>query len=142
MFSVMDQPNTLEDKVNRLLQLAEKNGTDMVKLDKKVDSFSEVSKKIPFMEADISILQEEIKNLRSEIRHFEKKANENNLVIFKVKDEEEFNRSLKSSVATLLHDIDKSSSVDDIVAVSRIGRTMGSRLIFKCPKKGLFFQTY
>ena len=119
-----NEPPTVFTKIDELLSLARKNESDVDTMKTKLDTISE---RFPFMETDLHRVQNEVSDIKSEIKAMRKTANQNNLMIFNFPDTTKNNNNLRATVTALFKNIDASINTDGIVALARIGKKIGSR---------------
>ena len=95
------------EKLNLILALAKKNESEVAALRTSVDSNSN---RLPFVEADVEVLQREVKNLKAEIRAIKKSKNS------------ACEDNLRDKINVILRSIDRSINTDGVTAVTWEGR--------------------
>ena len=88
-----------------------------------------VNERLPFLQADVEILQGELTSLSSRVFKLENSDRANNLITHKVPDNAETNDNLRQAVSAITLGWYKSLNVEGIVAISRLGKTEGNLLV-------------
>lgn len=108
------------EKIDSILIYVKKIDNDLAVIKQKTD-------RIEPIESNVKELRAEVDYLKSELENLKKAERANNLIIYKIPDDTNFNVNLKNSVLKIIQQINPSILDTDILSTFRLGKNVGKR---------------